>query len=41
MIATIAPDLEAWHHARTGMTEDRREVAKAFVGKREPQFSGG
>jgi len=33
-------DLEAWHHTRTGMTDDHREAAKAFVDKREPQFRG-
>ena len=33
-------DLEAWHHSRTGMTEDHREAARAFVEKREPQFHG-
>jgi len=33
-------DLEAWHHTRTGMTEDHREAACAFVEKREPQFKG-
>ncbi len=33
-------DLEAWHHARCGMTEDHREAAKAFVEKREPVFRG-
>jgi 2-(1,2-epoxy-1,2-dihydrophenyl)acetyl-CoA isomerase len=33
-------DLEAWHHARTGMTEDHREAARAFVDKREPRFKG-
>ena len=33
-------DLEAWHHTRTGMTEDHREAARAFVDKREPSFKG-
>jgi 2-(1,2-epoxy-1,2-dihydrophenyl)acetyl-CoA isomerase len=33
-------DLEAWHHTRTGATEDHREAAKAFVEKREPVFRG-
>jgi 2-(1,2-epoxy-1,2-dihydrophenyl)acetyl-CoA isomerase len=33
-------DLEAWHHTRTGFTEDHREAARAFVEKREPVFRG-
>jgi 2-(1,2-epoxy-1,2-dihydrophenyl)acetyl-CoA isomerase len=33
-------DLEAWHHSRTGDTEDHREAARAFVDKREPIFKG-
>jgi 2-(1,2-epoxy-1,2-dihydrophenyl)acetyl-CoA isomerase len=33
-------DLEAWHHSRTGATEDHREAARAFVEKREPAFKG-
>ena len=33
-------DLEAWHHARTGMTEDHIEAARAFVDKRPPVFKG-
>jgi 2-(1,2-epoxy-1,2-dihydrophenyl)acetyl-CoA isomerase len=33
-------DLEAWHQARTGATEDHREAARAFVEKREPMFRG-
>jgi 2-(1,2-epoxy-1,2-dihydrophenyl)acetyl-CoA isomerase len=33
-------DLEAWHHSRTGATEDHREAARAFVEKREPTFEG-
>jgi 2-(1,2-epoxy-1,2-dihydrophenyl)acetyl-CoA isomerase len=33
-------DLEAWHHTRTGFTDDHREAAKAFVDKREPVFRG-
>ena len=33
-------DLEAWHHSRTGETEDHREAARAFVDKREPLFRG-
>ncbi len=33
-------DLEAWHHTRTGFTDDHKEAAKAFVDKREPTFRG-
>ena len=33
-------DMEAAHHLRTGLTEDHREAAKAFVDKREPVFRG-
>ena len=33
-------DLEAWHHSRTGLTEDHREAARAFVEKRPPTFKG-
>src|SRR5438552_6616112 len=31
-------DLEAWHHSRTGLTDDHREAARAFVDKRDPVF---
>ncbi|TML98719.1 MAG: enoyl-CoA hydratase [Actinobacteria bacterium] len=33
-------DIEASHHLRTGLTEDHREAAVAFVEKREPAFHG-
>lgn len=33
-------DLEATHHIHTGLTEDHREAARAFVEKRNPQFKG-
>jgi 2-(1,2-epoxy-1,2-dihydrophenyl)acetyl-CoA isomerase len=33
-------DLEATHHIHTGLTEDHREAARAFVQKREPVFKG-
>jgi 2-(1,2-epoxy-1,2-dihydrophenyl)acetyl-CoA isomerase len=33
-------DMEAAHHLRTGLTEDHREAARAFVDKREPVFRG-
>ncbi len=33
-------DLEVTHHVRTGLTEDHREAAKAFVERREPRFTG-
>jgi 2-(1,2-epoxy-1,2-dihydrophenyl)acetyl-CoA isomerase len=33
-------DLEVTHHAHTGLTEDHREAAHAFVEKREPHFQG-
>lgn len=33
-------DLEVTHHVHTGMTQDHREAAQAFVEKREPRFRG-
>jgi 2-(1,2-epoxy-1,2-dihydrophenyl)acetyl-CoA isomerase len=33
-------DLEATHHIRTGLTDDHREAAKAFVERRIPHFTG-
>jgi 2-(1,2-epoxy-1,2-dihydrophenyl)acetyl-CoA isomerase len=33
-------DLEVTHHVHTGLTEDHREAARAFVEKREPRFRG-
>lgn len=33
-------DLEATHHVHTGLTDDHREAARAFVEKREPSFRG-
>jgi 2-(1,2-epoxy-1,2-dihydrophenyl)acetyl-CoA isomerase len=33
-------DIEVTHHLRTGLTEDHREAAKAFVERREPRFTG-
>jgi 2-(1,2-epoxy-1,2-dihydrophenyl)acetyl-CoA isomerase len=33
-------DLEATHHIHTGLTEDHKEAARAFVEKREPAFQG-
>jgi 2-(1,2-epoxy-1,2-dihydrophenyl)acetyl-CoA isomerase len=39
-IAEECLDLEATHHIHTGLTEDHREAARAFVEKREPMFKG-
>jgi 2-(1,2-epoxy-1,2-dihydrophenyl)acetyl-CoA isomerase len=33
-------DLEVTHHVHTGLTEDHREAAQAFMDKREPRFQG-
>ncbi len=33
-------DLEATHHVHTGLTEDHRDAARAFVEKRAPVFNG-
>ena len=33
-------DIEATHHVHTGLTQDHREAAKAFVERREPSFTG-
>jgi len=33
-------DLEATHHVHTGLTEDHRNAARAFVEKQQPVFSG-
>ena len=33
-------DMEAAHHIRTGLTDDHREAAAAFVEKRDPVFKG-
>jgi 2-(1,2-epoxy-1,2-dihydrophenyl)acetyl-CoA isomerase len=33
-------DMEATHHIHTGLTQDHREAAKAFVERREPEFTG-
>jgi 2-(1,2-epoxy-1,2-dihydrophenyl)acetyl-CoA isomerase len=33
-------DLEATHHIHTGLTQDHRDAARAFVEKREPRFQG-
>ena len=33
-------DIEATHHIHTGLTQDHREAASAFVERREPHFTG-
>jgi len=33
-------DLEVTHHVHTGLTEDHREAAQAFMDKRDPRFHG-
>jgi 2-(1,2-epoxy-1,2-dihydrophenyl)acetyl-CoA isomerase len=33
-------DLEATHHVHTGLTDDHRNAAQAFVEKRAPVFTG-
>ena len=33
-------DMEVTHHVHTGLTEDLREAAQAFMDKREPRFHG-
>jgi 2-(1,2-epoxy-1,2-dihydrophenyl)acetyl-CoA isomerase len=33
-------DIEVTHHIRTGLTDDHREAAKAFVDRRDPRFTG-
>jgi enoyl-CoA hydratase/carnithine racemase len=33
-------DLEVTHHVHTGLTQDHREAAQAFMDKREPRFRG-
>ena len=33
-------DIEATHHVHTGLTQDHREAAQAFMERREPRFTG-
>jgi len=33
-------DIEATHHIHTGLTQDHREAAQAFVERRQPRFTG-